>query len=77
MQGSVEGSTSKTKENGITLEYDSIKFRIQACGKGVFKVEKRFDKEADAAEYLAGLFSGASAWPGDAVESGGTVEGGL
>lgn len=76
VQGSVEGSTSKTKENGITLEYDSIKFRIQACGKGVFKVEKRFETEAEASEYLAGLFAGTSAWPGDTTEGGGTVEGG-
>lgn len=65
VQGSLEGSTSKTKEDGVTLEYDAIKLRIQSCNNGTFKIEKRFDEETKAIEYLAGLFEGTSAWPSD------------
>ncbi len=68
VQGSIEGSTSKTKEDGVTLEYDSIKLRIQSCNNGTFKIEKRFNKETEAIKYLAGLFDGTSAWPREKKE---------
>lgn len=67
VQGSIEGSNSKGKEDGITLEYDAIKFRILACKRGEYKIEQRFGDEKEAIEYLDGLFAGTSAWPGEAV----------
>lgn len=75
VQGSIEGSTSKTKEDGVTLEYDAIKLRIQSCNNGTFKIEKRFKKETAAIEYLAGLFEGTSAWPSE-KKSGQADQGG-
>ena len=68
VQGSVEGSNSKSKEDGVTLEYDAIKFRIFACNKGEYKIDKRFRSEADAIAYLEGLFAGTAAWPNDKKE---------
>lgn len=68
VQGSVEGSNSKSKEDGVTLEYDSIKFRIFACNKGEYKVDKRFASEAEAIAYLNGLFEGTAEWPNDKQE---------
>lgn len=68
VQGSVEGSNSKTKEDGVTLEYDAIKFRIFACNKGEYKVDKRFASEAEAIAYLNGLFEGTVKWPNDEQE---------
>lgn len=68
VQGSVEGSNSKTKEGGINLEYDAIKLRILACNKGEYKIDQRFDKKEDAIAYLAGLFAGTAAWPNDKKE---------
>lgn len=68
VQGSVEGSNSKSKEDGVTLEYDAIKFRIFACNKGEYKIDKRFASEADAIAYLDGLFAGTAAWPNDQKE---------
>lgn len=88
VQGSVEGSSSKSKEDGVTLEYDAIKFRILACNRGDYKIDQRFDKEADAIAYLAGLFAGTAKWPnekeeqkpgsgsGEENEGGGTEEAG-
>lgn len=68
VQGSVEGSNSKSKEDGVTLEYDAIKFRIFACNKGEYKIDKRFTSEAEAISYLDGLFAGTSAWANDRKE---------
>lgn len=65
VQGAVEGSGSKSKEGGITLEYDAIKFRILACNHGEYKIDQRFEKKEDAIEYLEGLFAGKAAWPND------------
>lgn len=64
VQGSVESSNYKTKEDGITLEYDSISFRIMnpTCGK--YKVEARFETEAEAIAYLDGLFAGTASVAG-------------
>lgn len=81
VQGSIEGSNSKSKEDGVTLEYDAIKFRIFACNKGEYKIDKRFTKEDEAITYLEGLFAGTSEWPNDRKEgpeepgSGGDSEG--
>ena len=81
VQGSVEGSNSKSKEDGVTLEYDAIKFRIFACNKGEYKIDKRFASEADAIAYLNGLFEGTAEWPNDkktpdSGQGGGTGEDG-
>ncbi len=65
VQGSIEGSNSKTKEDGVTLEYDSIKLRIQLSNNGKFKLEKRFNGEDEAIAYLAALFAGEVQWPGE------------
>lgn len=65
VQGSVEGSNSKSKEDGVTLEYDAIKLRIFACNKGEYKVDRRFTSEEEAIAYLTGLFEGTSEWPND------------
>lgn len=77
VQGSIEGSTSKTKEDGVTLEYDAIKLRIQSCNTSTFKIEKRFNTETEAIGYLAGLFEGTSAWPSEKkagqADQGGSV----
>lgn len=68
VQGSVEGSNSKSKEDGATMEYDAIKFRIFACNKGEYKIDKRFTSEAEAIAYLDGLFAGTSTWANDRKE---------
>lgn len=60
VQGSVEGSNYKTKEDGITFEYDALAYRILLPNCGKYKIEERFDTEEEAIEYLEGLFSGAS-----------------
>lgn len=65
VQGTVEGSNSKSKEDGVTLEYDAIKFRIMACKRGEYKVDQRFDSEEKAIAYLDGLFAGTAVWPND------------
>ena len=65
VQGSIEGSNSKSKEDGVTLEYDAIKFRMLACNRGEYKVDQRFDSEEEAIAYLEGLFAGTVAWPND------------
>ena len=69
VQGSIEGSNSKSKEDGVTLEYDAIKFRIFACNKGEYKIDRRFTSEAAAIDYLDGLFAGTAAWPNDKAET--------
>lgn len=65
VQGSVEGSNYKTKEDGITLEYDSIQFNMYQANCGLYKITKRFNEESGAINYLAGLFTGTSAIPGE------------
>lgn len=64
VQGSVEGSNYKTKEDQITLEYDSLAFDILCPNCGKYKIEKRFTTEAAAIAYLEGLFEGTSPVPG-------------
>lgn len=64
VQGYIEGSNYKTKEDGITLEYDSVSFNIYQANCGKYKITKRFDAEAAAVTYLKGLFTGTSAVPG-------------
>lgn len=68
VQGSPEGTTYKTKEDGITLEYDSIKFLIYQCNYGKYKITKQFSTEAEAVSYLAALFAGTATIPGDSAE---------
>lgn len=64
VQGSIEGSNYKTKEDQITLEYDSLAFDILCPNCGKYKIEKRFTTEAAAINYLLGLFKGTSEVPG-------------
>lgn len=64
VQGSVASSNYKTKEDSITLEYDQLTFNILLPNCGVYKVEKRFDTEEEADNYLLGLFAGISEIPG-------------
>ena len=68
VQGSPQGTTYKTKEDGITLEYDAIEFVIYACKRGLYKITKEFSTESEAQSYLAGLFEGTSTVPGDTTE---------
>lgn len=71
VQGSATGSNYKTKEDQITLEYDTISFKILLPKCGKYKVEEQFDTEEEAQEYLDGLFDGTSVVagvPGSGVE---------
>lgn len=69
VQAVPDGSNYKTKEDNITLEYESVKFNIFATnytmsnGSAAYKLRKVFSTEAAATSYLAGLFDGSSAWP--------------
>lgn len=60
VQGSVDGSTYKTKEDNITLEYDALSFNIMRPNCKKYKIEERFTSEEEAVAYLDGLFAGTS-----------------
>lgn len=58
------GTTYKTKEDNITLEYESLSFEMFQAAYGAYKLTKVFDTEAAAVSYLSGLFAGTSTAPG-------------
>lgn len=64
VQGSASSESYKTKENSITLEYDSISFDLLQPECGLYKLEKRFEDKSAAIGYLEGLFAGTSVAPG-------------
>lgn len=64
VQGAADSSSYKSKEDSIALEYDSLPFTIFLPSCGIYKVEKRFATESEAANYLAALFAGTAAVPG-------------
>lgn len=64
VQGAADSGNYKTKENSITLEYDSIPFDLLQPECGKYKVEKRFSTLAEAVTYLKGLFAGTAIAPG-------------
>lgn len=64
VQGSADSSSYATKADSITLEYDSLPFDILLPDCGLYKIEKRFATEAEAAGYLTALFKGTAAVPG-------------
>ena len=64
VQAKPASSNYKTKEDGITLEYEELTFAIFECNAEVYKVIKDFDTEDEAKSYLDGLFTGESAVPG-------------
>lgn len=62
--GKPEGVTYKTKEDGYTLVYDSLKFKVYKANNDKYKITKRFSTYSSASSYLAGLFTGTSTVPG-------------
>lgn len=64
VQAAADSSDYKTKENSITLEYDSVPFTILVPECRKYKVEKRFSEESAAVAYLESLFAGTAAVPG-------------
>ncbi|MCD8200368.1 MAG: hypothetical protein LUD25_05415 [Coriobacteriaceae bacterium] len=57
-QSTIEGKDYQTKEDNLNMEYVPITMDIMSplCDK--YKIEKRFDTEAEAEEYLQSLFAG-------------------
>lgn len=65
--GSPESKSYKTKEDGYTLVYDSVKFKVYKANNNKYKITKQFSSESEALTYLAGLFTGTSTVPGEAT----------
>lgn len=67
VQGSPEGSSYKTKEDNVTLEYDSVAFSMATCAyRKIYKITAQKTTLEAAKTYLDGLFTGSSTIP-DAV----------
>lgn len=70
VQGSPEGSSYKTKEDNVTLEYDSVAFKMATCDyRKIYKITATKTTLEDAKSYLDGLFAGSSEIPESSINA--------